>query len=206
MKQQAQGKPGKKRTPIHDKQPARPPGAAAKPRQTAAAAPVLEHGAPAWLNWAAVTLAVLIVAGVFFLSARQLSAPQNGVSANQMELLQGAVGGMLLNTDAEPTASEGGDEGTDDAAPAPATSVPARVVVVGETLTNPAGRVRLYADADPNARFLDSYAQGGRFMVMEPSGDFSDYPVVVADAAWVRVRAGDGLVGWTPVEALEPAP
>jgi hypothetical protein len=51
---------------------------------------------------------------------------------------------------------------------------------------------------------LDSIAEGSILTVMEPGGDFASYPVEQEGQSWVRVRAADGLVGWTPTEGLVP--
>lgn len=166
---------------------------------------------PAWLNWAAVMLAVLIVAGVFLLSARQLNAPQSGISANQMNGILSSVGGMLLDADGTTDGEEGAAnqdggvlEGHDSESMEPQIVLPN--LEPGQILMNPGGRVQLYADADMGALFLDSYARGGTFVVVEPTGDFEAYPVVVERHQWVRVRAADGLVGWAQAVELELAP
>ncbi|MEX1021385.1 MAG: hypothetical protein WDZ49_17120 [Litorilinea sp.] len=174
---------------------------------------VLLSTTPGWLNWAAVTLAVLIVAGIFMLSALQLRAPEDGVNASQLLGIQAGVGGMQLDTDATPstvpaTVSATGQaaaDGTDTEAETPATP-PDIAVEPGGILINAADRVELYADADGDSSFLDSYARGGTFVVMEPTGDHMAYPVVVDDDQWIRVRAADGLVGWTSAHGLQPAP
>jgi hypothetical protein len=166
---------------------------------------ILLNTTPGWLNWAAVTLAVLIVAGILILSARQLNAPQPGVSANVNNgsatnpagAVQAGFGGMQLDAGGEDAnnvqSRANGEQLLLDLEP-------------GLVLMNRADRIQLYADADIEASPLDSYARGGTFVVVEPTGDFDDYPIVVDEVQWVRVRAGDGLVGWTPMDALEPAP
>jgi hypothetical protein len=207
-------------TPGKDKrrQDSRQQGRRQQDRQEQA---VLLNSTPTWLNWAAVTLAVLIVAGIFILSARQLNAPDQGVSANQTNGIQAGVGGMRLD------AGNGNDaENAGDSDASGATAGDAAALVEGEAaqngnnseilllangepgmvLINPVERVQLYADAHADAHFLDSYARGGRFVVVEPTADYGDYPVVVERDEWVRVRAADGLVGWTPAASLEVAP
>jgi hypothetical protein len=63
--------------------------------------------------------------------------------------------------------------------------------------------VRLYADASARSLILAEYDLGARFVIEEPSGNYSKYPVQVNEQSWCRVRAEDGLVGWTRLEALD---
>lgn len=190
------------------------------PQQDKQEPAVLLNSTPTWLNWAAVTLAVLIVAGIFILSARQLNAPDQGVSANQTNGIQAGVGGMRLDAGNDNDAENAGDSDASGANAGDADLVEGEAAQNGNNsetlllangepglvLINPVERVQLYADAHADSRFLDSYARGGTFVVVEPTADYGDYPVVVERAEWVRVRAADGLVGWTPAASLEIAP
>jgi hypothetical protein len=65
-----------------------------------------------------------------------------------------------------------------------------------------AGPVRLYAAPDTSLPALASYTSGTAFVIMEPDGEFAEYPVQVFDESWYRVRAEDGLVGWIPGGSL----
>jgi hypothetical protein len=40
------------------------------------------------------------------------------------------------------------------------------------------------------------------FVVIEPGGDYTGYPVEVDTVRWYRVRAEDGLVGWAMADGL----
>jgi hypothetical protein len=62
--------------------------------------------------------------------------------------------------------------------------------------------VRLYAAPDTSLPALASYPTGATFAVLEPDGEFAEYPVQVSDEPWFRVRAEDGLVGWVPGGSL----
>lgn len=101
--------------------------------------------------------------------------------------------------------------------PEPATPTPraqsvARVPAVAPVVVEPGDRlrggdrVRLYADADPKAPVLDAVAAVNGLIVLEPSGDFSDYPILRFGHNWARVRAADGLVGWVIIDTMERVP
>jgi hypothetical protein len=104
---------------------------------------------------------------------------------------------------------------TDTATPAPVMPTPApttipralstpRATIAADTRTFAPGdvvvgrnrRVAVYADANREASLLDSFGVNVELTVVEPSGDYGDYPVVYAGEQWLRVRALDGLVGW----------
>lgn len=76
------------------------------------------------------------------------------------------------------------------------------VFAPGETVQNRGGTVTIYAEPSADGLILDQYAAGVLLTVLEPGGDFNGYPVEVAGEPWVRVRAADGLVGWTPAPGL----
>jgi hypothetical protein len=83
--------------------------------------------------------------------------------------------------------------------------VPSPVFAAGEAVQAAGGRAALHAEPSEDAPVLDSYGPNVTLMVLEPGGDFSRYPVEVAGRGWVRVRAADGLVGWTPTAGLARA-
>lgn len=57
-------------------------------------------------------------------------------------------------------------------------------------------KLRLHAMAAPDSPTRELYESGERFTLIEPSDDFEAYPVVVNGISWVRVRDGNGLIGW----------
>lgn len=63
---------------------------------------------------------------------------------------------------------------------------------------------RVYAAADSGSLVMDVYRDGALFVVLEPGGDVTSYPVTAFDKSWYRVRAGDGLVGWVLADQLVP--
>lgn len=81
---------------------------------------------------------------------------------------------------------------------------PAPVFEPDTAVHNSSGDVLVYAEPSLEAQVLDSYAAGVALTVLEPGGDFTAYPVEVEGQGWVRVRAADGLVGWTPAAGLTP--
>ena len=98
------------------------------------------------------------------------------------------------------------------ATPLPPTPTPIPAAVVraaytpGDQVASRAGRLTLYAGVATDAPVLDSYGAGVALTVIEPTGDYSGYPVVADGHGWVRVRAADGLVGWVMTDTLERYP
>jgi hypothetical protein len=62
--------------------------------------------------------------------------------------------------------------------------------------------LRVYPDANPRAQAMGEYRAPASFVVIEPGGDYTDYPVEVDTVRWYRVRAEDGLVGWAMADGL----
>ncbi|CAN5875325.1 hypothetical protein BH10CHL1_BH10CHL1_43770 [soil metagenome] len=76
----------------------------------------------------------------------------------------------------------------------------------GQTVAaSSAGELRLYSDPSTTSPIRDVYATDALFTVLEPSGQYTEYPVLVNDQPWYRVRAADGLVGWAMQDAFAPA-
>ncbi len=76
--------------------------------------------------------------------------------------------------------------------------------VPGETVIGQEANVRVYADASPDSLLMDSYGKGATFTVLEPSGDYNNYPVEKDGHTWIRARASDGLVGWVMTDTIVP--
>jgi hypothetical protein len=100
--------------------------------------------------------------------------------------------------------------------PMPATSTPRAITRVpavapavfapGDVVITPGTRLTLYADATLDATVLDAIAPSTTLTVLEPSGDFTAYPVLRDGHNWVRVRAVDGLAGWIVADSVLAAP
>lgn len=60
----------------------------------------------------------------------------------------------------------------------------------------------MHMDAGADTPVMEVYAAGALLTVLEPSGEYPMYPVAADGRKWVRVRAGDGLVGWVPLDAV----
>ncbi len=95
---------------------------------------------------------------------------------------------------AEATAPSAGAATIEPAAPSILLAAGAEVAAVG--------KVRLYADPDPAAQRLAQYPADARFVVVEPSGEYTAYPVENGGVGWYRLRAADGLVGWAMADAI----
>ncbi|MEZ4864127.1 MAG: SH3 domain-containing protein [Caldilineaceae bacterium] len=111
-----------------------------------------------------------------------------------------AAGGMVMPTAATPTVAA--------ATPTVAASTPTAVMAleIGTSVQAalPEG-VRLYSDATHNAVVMGLYPADALFTVLDPSGDYADYPVEQGGLQWYRLRAADGLVGWAPADAISAA-
>jgi hypothetical protein len=92
---------------------------------------------------------------------------------------------------------------------APATPTPEAEFSIGERVviasTGPQG-VRLRAGAGLSFLTQGIYYDGDPFFVMPNSDPDIDYPVENDGYVWWRLRAADGLIGWTAEQFLRPAP
>ena len=67
------------------------------------------------------------------------------------------------------------------------------------------GQIRVHAEPSTYATTYGAFERGSAFTVMEPTGDFVDYPIEVDDTEWYRVRTEQGLVGWVDARFLDAA-
>jgi hypothetical protein len=86
--------------------------------------------------------------------------------------------------------------------PEAAFSVGERVIIV----STGAQGVRLRAGAGLDFLTQGIYYDGDPFFVMPNSDPGVDYPVQNDGYTWWRLRAADGLIGWTVEQFLKPAP
>jgi hypothetical protein len=103
---------------------------------------------------------------------------------------QAVIGGMAIPTtsiESETTAS-----------------TPARYLDVGDVIT-PVGEqpLHLYALAEASAPVLASYSAGSVLTIVEPTGVYRRYPVLVEGRMWYRMQASDGLVGWALIDGVQ---
>lgn len=92
---------------------------------------------------------------------------------------------------------------TPRSSPTPAPPAEQSVFVPGDLLIADATSVAIHADAASESLVLNSFGLGFVVEVIEPSGDYAEYPVLVDGYGWVRVRAADGLVGWVRTDQVE---
>ncbi len=112
------------------------------------------------------------------------------------------AGGMVTPNEAaaDDAADDNAAEGVTEAVSAPEA---ANGLLIGQrVMVKLPDGVTLHADAAGDSLILQRYAVGEALEVLEPSGDYADYPISIDGQEWVRVRAGDGLVGWLPVDAV----
>lgn len=83
---------------------------------------------------------------------------------------------------------------------------PNQTVIVSNLATfGSAGQLSLFADIYMSAPVLNVYPSGTELLVLEPTGDYSTYPVEQGGISWLRVRDGAGLIGWANREMFQPA-
>ena len=100
----------------------------------------------------------------------------------------------------ETTAASSGRFGV---APSPgATAGPGvDTAAAGDVIAAGTAALALHLEAGTDSPVMEVYAAGAQFVVLEPAGEVPSYPALVQGRKWVRVRAGDGLVGWIPLDA-----
>jgi hypothetical protein len=109
-----------------------------------------------------------------------------------------AAGGMVMPTAVAAAAVQA------PAAPQPAVEDVA--LLVGDAVQpQPDQALRLYNDATAAGLVMSVYGAEARFTVLDPSGDYAVYPVEREGRHWYRLRAPDGLVGWSAADQLVPA-
>ncbi len=83
-------------------------------------------------------------------------------------------------------------------------SPPARYLAIGDVIT-PVGEqpLQLYALAEESAPVLASYDAGSALTIVEPTGVYRRYPVLVEGRMWYRVQAPDGLLGWALIDGVQ---
>lgn len=157
-----------------------------------------------WLIIAAIIVVILSAFGVLQACNRSKESGTNQPTAG------GAADNGSANGNVETGAATPEQDGVKESGAAPAagsTAVeqsptpPAFVFTTGDVYTA-TGALTIFATAASSSTVLDVYAPGEAFTVLEPNGDFSDYPVAAGGATWVRVRAQDGLAGWARASAL----
>jgi hypothetical protein len=89
--------------------------------------------------------------------------------------------------------------------PLAASNQPDTVIFAAGDTVAARGVVRVYPDADPRTQAMGEYTAPAAFVVIEPGGDYTGYPVEISEVRWYRVRADDGLVGWVMSDGLEVA-
>ena len=108
-----------------------------------------------------------------------------------------AVSGMVMPTTAP-------SEAPTTASVPTAEPTVVEALFIGDAVQSlPEQQVRLYNDATATAPVLSVYAPGSQFTVLDPSGDYAIYPVERDGRVWYRLRAPDGLVGWSAFDQLE---
>lgn len=155
-------------------------GDSSAPASTSPATPVaMETGAMARKPAAAADLS----------GATEPAAAQAADAAAGAAVAAGAAAGAAAGTAVTPAS----------VAPEP------RVAAPGDRV-KATGKLRLLAGPDPKAAAMNEYPAVSGFVVIEPGGNFTAYPVEQNGVRWYRVRAEDGLVGWLMADGVEPAP
>ena len=162
-------------------------------------------GARSRTPWLVILLIFMVV--IVSLLIGYLSRQQNDVGP-EITMTPESGGITLVADEDDESADSTNDEATTaegDSSPGEgedASTLGAGSKVVSAGIGRPLTSV--YADADSQSLIMNVYNDGTAFTVVEPSGEFKAYPVIVDDMEWYRVRAEDGLVGWVLRENLMP--
>lgn len=78
------------------------------------------------------------------------------------------------------------------------------VVITNQATSGSADQMPIVAEPRLGATVLDVHPAGTILTVLEPTGDYSGYPLEIDGVSWVRVRDSSGLIGWTKAGMLYP--
>jgi hypothetical protein len=148
----------------------------------------------AWFIGGLIFLLALTVLWVGFFKGPQIARPSSGLQVATI----GIAGGAEIPDDAplaEVIAPNTLNAG-------PIALAPEQPVVVAGAAAS--GGLRVHADARRDAPVLEVYSDGTELTILDPSGDYTTYPVQNEGAAWYRVRDQNGLVSWAEGEFLSP--
>lgn len=146
---------------------------------------------PLWVFGIIIVALVLVTVGIGWM----VRDPDTSLNA-EMQITPRSVG-VSVPTDATP--AEAVATPTAEPTPTPRILEPGQVVTVSGGSN---GTAPIYADADTQSTLLNVYQDLASVTVIEPSGDYSGYPVVNGNSQWYRVRDAAGLVGWMQADHL----
>lgn len=161
----------------------------------------LGNTTPFWFMGAGLVLVLLFAIWLIFLRE------DNGLAERQLTPAPGLVGSAAL--------SQGADEAESAVELAPqaeptATAVPVfsagQVVVVANTA---GAGIRLRNQPGTAGLTLAIYQEGDTFMVLNPDGEYSSYPVEADGYRWYRIQITgnpeENLTGWAAGDFLQPS-
>lgn len=140
---------------------------------------------PLWVFGLIILALVIVTVSVGVMVRR----PNRSLSA-EMQITPRSVGVTVPTNSPAPEAV---DTPTAEPTAAPGVLQPGQAVTIS---AGSSGTAPMYADATADSVLLDVYQDLASVTIIEPSGDYSGYPVTQGDSQWYRVRGPDGLVGW----------
>lgn len=147
--------------------------------------------APIWVVGSIVLLFVIVALLFAFWNNSRLS------SSNSLEQPQPA-GGALIPPEIAGATNAVAEIDTRQ----PILVQPGQVVRVTATRGD---RAELRADASRDAILMEILLPDIELTIVDPSGDYSQYPVIQDGITWYRVRSRDGIVGWLDGALLDLA-
>jgi len=142
-----------------------------------------------WIMGAVISLLVILA---IFAGTRIFDNNSDTVEAEV--LMTPVAGGLAVPTSTPAPEATSTENVADDETDGPANYVqPGTRVMVATPRGN---GVVLRADAGRDMPAMSAYDEGAFFVIVEPSGDYDEYPVESDGVEWYRIRAEDGLVGW----------
>lgn len=77
-------------------------------------------------------------------------------------------------------------------------------IITNQATAGSANQIPIYGEPTGDD-ILTVYPAGTLLTIIEPSGDYGDYPVVIDGQRWVRTQSSIGLVGWVQAAVLQAA-
>ncbi len=154
-----------------------------------------QESSNSWL-WPSVIIVAILIIVILLVAVFAAGGSEDADTSTEVTPISGGV--ALPNALAEPIEPiESASEPDEQAEP----------LAIGTQVTSisPDGDgTGLYSDANEEALLMELLMDGASLVIVEPSGDYSGYPILTGESEWYRIRTSEGLVGWAKAEQLRP--